>query len=184
VCVRTSAGDVEHTRRPVSFRLLSSAADITQANPEQLDRLVRQHLDADTLPGPDELLAELEPRLTCAVNYAIRLVPPQERTTIRTDFNDPVWQTLDDPTRTGVHLLDERLDDNWTLAALTKLVYAIPKLLNGLPEDAPPTPELKKAQRTFFAALYRLLVSADTGPRLPTLLLSIGPARTHTLLTR
>jgi lysyl-tRNA synthetase class 1 len=52
----------------------------------------------------------------------------------------------------------------------------------GLPEDAPPSPELKKAQRAFFAALYRLLCSSDTGPRLPTLLLSIGPQRARHLL--
>ena len=62
-------------------------------------------------------------------------------------------------------------------------MYAIPKLLRGLPEDAPPDPELKRAQREFFAAVYQLLCSADTGPRLPTLLLSIGPDRARRLLS-
>ena len=57
-----------------------------------------------------------------------------------------------------------------TGGALTTLVYAAP------------SPELKKAQRAFFAALYQLLCSSDTGPRLPTLLLSIGPDRAHHLL--
>ena len=38
------------------------------------------------------------------------------------------------------------------------------------------------AQRTFFKALYQLLVASDTGPRLPTLMLSIGPERTRELL--
>ena len=42
------------------------------------------------------------------------------------------------------------------------------------PPDAKPTPELKAAQRAFFALLYRLLVGRDTGPRLPTLLLAVG----------
>jgi lysyl-tRNA synthetase class 1 len=41
---------------------------------------------------------------------------------------------------------------------------------------------LKKAQRAFFAALYQLMCSSDTGPRLPTLLLSIGEDRIHELL--
>lgn len=184
VCLRTSAGPVDHSRRPVSFRLLSSAADITQANTEQIDRLVRQHVDnAEALPGRDALLKELEPRLTCAINYATRLLPPEERTTIRTEFNSEAWRELDEQTRQGMRMLDERLQNDWTLEGLTRLVYAIPKLLQGLPTDALPSPELKRAQRAFFAVLYRLLCSSDTGPRLPTLLLSIGPERAHLLLS-
>ena len=31
-CLRTSVGTVDHSERPVSFRLLSAVADITQAN--------------------------------------------------------------------------------------------------------------------------------------------------------
>lgn len=181
VCLRTSAGTVDHSRRPVSFRLLSSAADITQANTAQIDRLVRQHLDG--LPDRDTLIKELEPRLTCAINYATRLLPPEERTTIRTEFNSEAWQGLDEQTRDGVRMLDERVDDEWTLEGLTRLVYGVPKLLRGLALDAPPSAELKKAQRAFFAALYQLLCSSDTGPRLPTLLLSIGRERVHQLLT-
>lgn len=184
VCVRTSAGRVEHSHRPVSFRLLSSAADLTQANVAQIDRLVREHLEHEQLPaGDDELSAELEPRLTCAINYATRLLPPEDRTVIRTEFNTDAWGQLDDQIHKGVRILDERLEEDWTLDGLTRLVYAVPKLLNGLPEDAAPTPELKKAQRAFFAALYRLLCSSDTGPRLPTLLLSIGKERAHQLLS-
>jgi lysyl-tRNA synthetase class 1 len=82
-----------------------------------------------------------------------------------------------------VDILDEHLEEVWTLEGLTRLVYAVPKLLRGLPKDAPPSPELKKSQRAFFAALYQLLCSSDTGPRLPTLLLSIGPQRAHLLLS-
>ncbi|OLF04404.1 lysine--tRNA ligase [Actinophytocola xinjiangensis] len=183
VCVRTSAGEIEHARLPVSFRLLSSAADLTQANTDQIERLVRLHLDKpDAAPGHDALLADLEPRLTCAINYATKLLTPQERTTVRTEFNQDAWNDLDEQTRAGVHLLDQHLADDWTLDGLTTLVYGVPKQLRGLPLDTPPTPELKKAQRSFFAALYRLLCSRDTGPRLPTLLLSIGQQRVHTLL--
>lgn len=184
MCLRTSVGTVDHSRRPVSFRLLSAVADITQANTEQIERLVREHLEGtDTLPDRDSLLKELQPRLTCAINYATRLLPPEERTTIRTEFNTEAWAGLDEQTQQGVRLLDERVGEDWTLDGLTRLVYAVPKLLKGLPEDAPPSPELKKAQRAFFAALYQLLCSSDTGPRLPTLLLSIGRDRVHALLT-
>ncbi|HEX4225679.1 MAG TPA: lysine--tRNA ligase [Pseudonocardiaceae bacterium] len=181
-CLRTSVGTVDHSERPVPFRLLSAVADITQANTEQIDRLVREHLAGVALPGPDSLLKELQPRLTCAINYATRLLPPEERTIIRTEFNADAWARLDEQTREGVRLLDSRIDEDWSLEGLTRLVYAVPKLLRGLPEDAAPSPELKKAQRSFFAALYQLLCSSDTGPRLPTLLLSIGTDRIHVLL--
>ncbi|WP_028849564.1 lysine--tRNA ligase [Thermocrispum municipale] len=182
LCRQTTAGPVEYSTRPVSFRLLSSAADITQANTEQMARLVRQHLDADAPADDDTMFAELEPRLTCAINYATRLVPPEERTILRSEFNTEAWEQLDEQTQKGVQILAERLTEDWTLDGLTRLVYGVPKILNGLPEDAQPTPELKKVQRAFFKALYQLLCSSDTGPRLPTLFLSIGPERSHQLL--
>ena len=181
-CLETSVGPVRHSRLPVSFRLLASAADLTQANVEQLERLISQHLRGDNVPSGERLHELLEPRLTCAINFATRLVPSEERTTIRTAFGAEAWEALDEQTRKGVRMLDERLDDAWNLEDLTKLVYAVPKLLMGLGEDAPPSQELKKAQRSFFAALYQLLCSSDTGPRLPTLLLSIGPEHAHRLL--
>jgi lysyl-tRNA synthetase class 1 len=181
-CLRTSVGTVDHSERPVSFRLLSAVADITQANTEQIERLVREHLAGVALPDRDSLLKELQPRLSCAINYATRLLPEEERTILRTEFNTEAWGKLDEQTREGVRLLDSRIGEDWSLEGLTRLVYAVPKLLRGLPEDAAPSPELKKAQRAFFAALYQLMCSSDTGPRLPTLLLSIGEDRIHELL--
>ena len=38
-------------------------------------------------------------------------------------------------------------------------------------------------QKAFFGLLYRLLVDADRGPRLPTLLLALGPEQVRRLLT-
>ncbi|WP_280411350.1 lysine--tRNA ligase [Nocardia asiatica] len=182
--VRTSAGPVETSARPVSFRLLSSIADITAGNAEQIERLVRQQLTADgagDLPDDAALLAELEPRLDNAIHYA-KSLPEADRTVIRTTFNAEAWAQLDEQTRDGVRMLVDRMSGAWTLEELTTTVYAVPKLMHGLPADAAPTPELKKAQRAFFQALYRLLCSRDTGPRLPTLLLSIGPDTARSLL--
>jgi len=59
----------------------------------------------------------------------------------------------------------------------------VPKLQVGLTADAEATPELKAAQRALFTLLYELLVGRDTGPRLPTLMLSLGPDRIRSLLT-
>src|SRR5690606_32393026 len=109
MCLATSAGPVEYSKRPVSFRLLSSAADITQANTEQMARLVRQHISDDAPADTETLFAELEPRVTCAINYATRLVPPEERTILRTEFNTEAWNQLDDQTQKGVQILAERL---------------------------------------------------------------------------
>jgi lysyl-tRNA synthetase class 1 len=175
LAVRTSAGAVASTPRPVSFRLLAAAADLTQGNREQIGRIVAQHLDEPVAPE------ELEPRLSCAIEY-VELLPAEQRTTLREGFDVATWDALDDATRAGVRELARDIDDAWSLDGLTTLVYAIPKDMLGLPRDAPPSPELKAAQRTFFKALYQLLCASDTGPRLPTLMLSIGPQRTRELL--
>lgn len=79
-------------------------------------------------------------------------------------------------------MLADRLDADWTMEGLTHLLYGVPKQILGLADDAPPTPELKRAQREFFRLLYRLLVGAERGPRLPTLVLALGPDRVRHLL--
>jgi lysyl-tRNA synthetase, class I len=180
LAVRSSSGEVARTERPVSFRLLAAAADLTQGNRRQIGRIVAQHLD-EPAPSIDRLLAELEPRLRCAVEY-VELLPAEQRTTLRERFDARTWASLDDATRRGVAIVGRELGDAWSLDGLTELVYAVPKLMLGLPRDAPPGPELKQAQRAFFTALYQLLCASDTGPRLPTLMLSIGPDRTRELL--
>ncbi len=181
LAVSPSSGDVVLTQRPVSFRLLAAAADLTQGNRAQIVRIVAQHLDDPDLPAADVLLAELEPRLSCAIEY-VELLAPEQRTTLRAGFDPGTWETLDEQTRAGIRELAAGVDDAWSLEGLTALVYAIPKDMLGVPRDAPPSPELKAAQRTFFKALYQLLCASDTGPRLPTLMLSIGPQRTRELL--
>jgi lysyl-tRNA synthetase class 1 len=82
----------------------------------------------------------------------------------------------------ALKLLADQVAEHWSLDGLTTLLYGIPKLIRGLPADAPPTAELKAAQRAWFVLLYRLLIGKDTGPRLPTLLLALGEERVHVLL--
>jgi lysyl-tRNA synthetase class 1 len=180
--VESSAGPVQRTARPVSFRLLSSVADITQGNRQQMARIVSEHLDG-AAPDPQALLAELEPRLGCAIRFATEVVPEAERTRVRSEFARDAYEQLDEAMRRGVELLAEGLEDDWSIEGLTALVYAVPKTLQGLPADAEPNAEVKAAQRAFFKSVYRLLADAETGPRLPTLLLSIGQERARQLLT-
>lgn len=180
LCVQTSTGTVNRAARPVSFRLLSSAADLTQGHQEQIARIAADALD---LPFEGSALIEsLEPRLSCAINWATRYLPEDERTHVREDFAAEVYAGLDEPTKEGIALLLGRLDAGWSLEGLTKLVYAVPKIQRGLPEDTKPDDVLKQAQRKFFIGIYQLICGADTGPRLPTLFLSLGQEKVRRLL--
>ncbi len=174
--IMAERGPVSQTPHPVPFSLLTSVLDITRGNNEQALRLASQYT------GTDLRLADLEPRLTCALNWIERSLPEDERTHIRSTFDEAFYQQLPEPERAGIRLLTRCLDENWNLEALTTLVYAIPRLVRGLPEDATPDEAMKRAQRAFFIALYRLLCATDTGPRIPTLLLSLGRKRVRTLL--
>ena len=50
----------------------------------------------------------------------------------------------------------------------------MPKLARGMALDDKPTDEVKADQKEFFGLLYRLLVDAERGPRLPTLVMALG----------
>jgi lysyl-tRNA synthetase class 1 len=177
----SSAGRVGRTERPVSFRLLSSVADLTQGDLGQIARIVAAHLGDDQADSAT-LLAQLQPRLECAIHFATEVVPEGERTRVRDSFDAATFQALPDEQRRAVNLLAQRLSDDWTVDGLTTLVYSIPKELHGLGPEAEPDAEVKQDQRAFFKAVYRLLVAAETGPRLPTLLLSLGQERARSLL--
>jgi lysyl-tRNA synthetase, class I len=180
-CVRTSLGAVHKSGTPISFRLLSSAADITQGSREQIVRIA-----TDQAGYTGDLIffqTQIEPRLTCAINWATHYVPEDERTHIRPAFSTEAYAALDEPGRQGIAILVSRLDEHWTLAGLTQLVYSVPKLVLGLPEEAEPTNEVKLAQRQFFKAVYSLVCASETGPRLPTLFLSLGKEKVKALLS-
>ena len=179
-CVQTAAAPIPQTQRPVSFRMLSSLIDVTDGNQEQVLNILADELRVE---GDSKALADqVEPRLSCAARWRLAYVPEDERTHVRTQFDASTYDSLPDLHRTGLATLVERMSGHWDMAGLTGLVYGIPKILLGLPEDAPPDPQVKQTQREFFISLYRMLVGEDTGPRLPTLLLSIGLARSGELL--
>jgi lysyl-tRNA synthetase class 1 len=177
---RTSHGEVAHTLKPVPFSLLTSLVDVTHGNIEQVTRIVAQ-----SLKEPVEFVepAELEPRLTCALEWVNNYLPDDERTAIQISFDAGAYERLAESQRKELQMLVEKLDNYWTLAGLTELMYNIPKLARGLPVDTPPDDELKQAQRAFFVAVYTLICGSDTGPRIPTLLLSLGKEKVKSLLS-
>ncbi|WP_030024797.1 lysine--tRNA ligase [Streptomyces monomycini] len=176
--VRTAAGELPRTPRPLPYRTLASVADITGGHDEQTLRILGELDPADPVTSLDET----RPRLDKAEYWINTQVPAEQRTIVRETPDTELLGSLDDQGRESLRLLLDGLDEHWSLDGLTTLVYGVPKIQAGLAPDAKPTPELKVAQRSFFALLYNLLVGRDTGPRLPTLLLAVGADRVRKLL--
>jgi lysyl-tRNA synthetase class 1 len=177
--VGTATRVLESTPRPLPYRTLASVADVTTGDPDQMLRILRDLDPAD----PVRSLDEVRPRLDRAAHWVATQLPEDQRTHVRSTPDADLLASLDEQQREALRLLVDGLDEHWSLDGLTTLVYGVPKVQAGLPADTKPTPELKAAQREFFALLYRLLVGRDTGPRLPTLLLAVGADRIRTLLT-
>jgi len=176
--VGTATATLPTTPRTVPFRTLASIVDVSAGDPDQTLRIVRD-LDAE---NPIESLDETRPRLDKATHWITTYVPADQRTRVREEPDTELLASLHAEQRESLAMLLDGLDDHWSLGPLTTLLYGVPKRRLGLPPDTKPTPELKAAQRTFFALLYHLLVGRDTGPRLPTLLLAIGAPRVRKLL--
>ncbi len=173
-----SAGDLPTTQRVVPYRTLASIADVTTGDETQTLRILAELDPAD----PVRSLDEVQPRLGCAQRWVTTQLPAESRTQVLTEPDAALLASLGEDDRASLALLRDGLEEHWSLSGLTTLVYGVPKRRLGLPDDVKPTPELKAAQRTFFVLVYRLLVGRDTGPRLPTLLLSVGAERVRSLL--
>jgi len=209
--VATTVAVLPRTPRPLPFRTLASVVDITAGDEGQMLRILRDLADDSAEAGggreaggaaeaggargageaggaggagggPVSGLDEFRPRLDRAGTWVTEFMPAEERTQVRAEPDAERLAALTEAQRRSIEILLDGLDQHWSLPALTALLYGVPKLRSGLPMDAPPSPELKVAQREFFALLYQLLVGRDTGPRLPTLLLSLGRNRIRTLL--
>jgi lysyl-tRNA synthetase class 1 len=175
----TASGALPATPRPMPFRTIASVIDVTQGDEEQAVRILSD-LDPD---NPVTSTDDLRPRLDCAERWMLGYVPAEDRTIVRTEPDTELLGSLDEQQRESLRLLADGLDEHWSLDGLTHLVYAVPKIQRGLdPEAKVKDPELSAAQRTFFVLVYRLLVSRDTGPRLPTLLLAVGADRVRSLI--
>ncbi|HEY1626789.1 MAG TPA: lysine--tRNA ligase [Streptosporangiaceae bacterium] len=175
----TAEGKLPQTERPLPFRTLASVSDITAGDEEQELRILRD-LTPET---PVATLNEVRPRLDCAQAWVTEYVAPEDRTRVREEPDTGLLAGVADQESQALKLLAEEMGKDWSLDGLTTLLYGIPKLTRGLPISAPPTPEIKAAQRAWFILLYRLLISKDTGPRLPTLLLALGQEKVRQLLS-
>ena len=170
--IGTAAGPLPGTPVVLPYRTLASIVDITTGDAAQVLRILR---DLDPENHPVDRLDEVRPRLDCAQAWVMTQMSVDQRTFVREEpGRASCWRRSAHRARRRWPCCSSGSTSTGRSTDLTTLVYAIPKLQAGLEMDAAPTPELKVAQRQFFALLYTLLVGRDTGPRLPTLLLAIG----------
>ncbi len=159
----------------VPFRTLSSIADVTAGSADLISQVV-EHVGF-----PHTSVDELEPRLGRAMAWTASL-PASERTTVRSTPDTARLAALSEDEELWLRIFLDRLPAELDLDSATTVVYGVPKVARGLGFDDAPTDEVKADQKEFFTLLYNLLVDADRGPRLPTLIVALGHDTVRTLL--
>ncbi|PUA79766.1 lysine--tRNA ligase [Nocardioides currus] len=159
----------------VPFRTLSSVADVTAGSADLISRVI-EHLGF-----PHDTVEQLEPRLARAMAWTASL-PAGERTTVRSDPDTDRLASLSEDEELWLRIFLDRLPDELELDEVTSVVYGVPKVARGLGFEDAPTDQVKADQKAFFTLLYNLLVDADRGPRLPTLVVALGAETVRRLL--
>ncbi len=109
-------------------------------------------------------------------------LPEDERTTVRETPDTDRLASLTEDEELWLRIFLDRLPDELELDEVTSVVYGVPKVARGLGFDDAPTEQVKADQKDFFRLLYNLLVAADRGPRLPTLVVALGHDKVRSLL--
>lgn len=159
----------------VPFRTLSSVADVTAGSTELISSVIGD------LGFEHDSVEDLEPRLDRAMAWTASL-PEDERTTVRETPDAERLASLSEDEELWLRIFLDRLPEEPDLDAVTSVVYGVPKVARGLGFEDAPTDQVKADQKDFFRLLYNLLVAADRGPRLPTLVVALGPAKVRKLL--
>ncbi|GAA1915299.1 lysine--tRNA ligase [Nocardioides hwasunensis] len=171
----TAAGRLPTPAVAVPFRTLSSVADVTAGSTDLISRVV------DDLGFAHDDVDDLQPRLARAMAWTASL-PEDERTTVRETPDTERLAALSEDEERWLRIFLDRLPAEPDLDAVTAVVYGTPKVARGLGFDDAPTDQVKADQKDFFRLLYQLLVAADRGPRLPTLVVALGPETVRSLL--
>jgi lysyl-tRNA synthetase class 1 len=150
-------------------------ADVTAGSSELISSVI------EDLGFAHDSVDDLEPRLSRAMAWTASL-PEDQRTIVRETPDTERLASLSEDEERWLRIFLDRLPEEADLDAVTSVVYGVPKVARGLGLDDSPTDQVKADQKDFFRLLYNLLVSADRGPRLPTLVLALGPAKVRRLL--
>lgn len=155
----------------ISFRQIASFGQIVQGNLSELEKMY------DRLEEKyDEKM--LKERMEKSQAW-IEKFNPEMKIRVREDVNTGYFRKLNREEKEQIMKLKEGMMKSKTkmnMEKLTALVYEIPKK-PGMNDE-----EKKIAQRNFFRNVYQMLISADTGPRLPTFLLALGNKKVESLL--
>ncbi|MFC6153011.1 lysine--tRNA ligase [Nocardioides yefusunii] len=173
----TANGPLATAKVLAPFRALSSVADVTAGSADLISQVVAN------VGFPHDDVTDLQPRLAKAMQWTAEFVPAEERTTVRETADAERLAALSDEEKQWVSLLLEHLPTELDTEVATTVVYGVPKLAAGLALEDKPTDEVKAAQKAWFTLLYNLLVDADRGPRLPTLVVALGAEKIRSLLT-
>ena len=161
----------------VPFRTLSSVADVTAGSAEQIGRII------GAVGFPHDSLDDLQPRLGRAMAWTEEFVPAADRTLVRDSPDADRLASLSEDEELWLRIFLDRLPESMGLEEVTAVVYGVPKVARGLGFEDAPTDQVKADQKDFFRLLYNLLVGKDRGPRLPTLVMALGPEKVRRLLT-
>lgn len=163
--------DAEHSdMNNIPFRQAVGFGQVVQWQEDKLAHVLKEL-------GHEYSADSIARRLPLAKNWLTKY-NPEEAIVLNEAPNTEFWNTLNDARKEQVKKLRDELEKRGEvdIAELEALVYEIPKSVD-FDEAA-----LKKEQREFFKAVYNLLISKDTGPRLGTFLWAVERERVLELL--
>jgi lysyl-tRNA synthetase, class I len=144
----------------ISFRLIGSIGQITQGNLKEVQRILKETKDKSNKDS-------IKRRLTLSQNW-ISEYSQENKIELLEHGNKEFFKNLSKHEQEELINFFSNVGDNWSIDKLTSLAYEIPKK-EELDEQ-----QLKKRQREFFKNIYMFLIGKETGPRLPTFMISIG----------
>jgi lysyl-tRNA synthetase class 1 len=151
--------------KPIPFRQMVALGQIVQWNEAKLSALL------DAMESEYDRLS-VKRRFERARKW-LEQYNPGEAIELRDSKNEPYIAAMNETSKAHVKQLKEAIAANpeMTIKELEELVYMIPK------DPQLSMDENKPRQRAFFEAVYNLLISAPTGPRLPTFLWAVDTNR-------
>lgn len=158
---------------PVKFSAMASFADLSVGSAEQYRTLVLE------VGGSLD-----ERRMALAQGWVNNFMNSEDRIHISPEFREAYHGELSPEMRGAVEILSRGLQEHWEGSELTRWSFGAAKVALGIDVDERNlSPEARAFQREYFTTVYQLLISRDTGPRLPQLLRSLGVERARELLT-
>ena len=142
---------------------------MTAGSAEHISRIV------ESSGYPHGSTADLEPRLSKAVQWTAEHVPADERTTVRSSPDAARLASLTEDEELWLRIFLDRLPSEPDLDAVTSVVYGVPKVARGLGFEDAPTDQVKADQKDFFRLLYNR--SSDRAR-----VLALGPEKVRQLL--